>query len=547
MRQITAAAGGTTSGIAPVVRPEPGHLDTWPSGGAFPLLARGTTPRNPPRRPAAGRHTPGRRSGAGQRAARPAAILAIVLAGQFMAVLDASVVNVAAPSIHAGLHASGAGLQLVIAGYTITYAVLLVSGARLGDLLGHRRIFMGGLALFTLASLGCGLAGSTAQLVGLRLVQGVGAAMMIPQVLSLIQRTFTGASRAKAMSAYSAVLALGIVVGQIAGGLLISADLFGATWRPVFLVNVPIGLALLLAGARLLPAGRGDEGRGLDVPGLLLLIPAVLALVIPLVLGQPEHWPAWGWLLLGGSVLLFAGFAATERRLEARGGSPLVPSRLLGLPGVRTGIVALFAAMTIFGGFFFVLALHLQGGLGDSPLRAGLTFVPSAAAFAVVSLNWQRLPASIKPWLPIAGFAGLTAGLAILAEVLRGGGSGGFVLYLTLALIGMSQAAAFSPLMTSVLMRVPVTDAADATGVIVTVNQLALVTGVATFGALYLNLAGSLPASADAAFRIMSAHAEFSTCLGLASLALVGGVLATVRAWALERPQAARPALIRAA
>ncbi len=428
-----------------------------------------------------------------------------------MAVLDASVVNVAAPSIHAALHASGAALQLVIAGYTITYAVLLVSGARLGDLLGHRRIFLTGLALFTVASLGCGLAGSTAQLVALRLVQGVGAAMMIPQVLSLIQRTFTGPRRARAMRAYSAVLALGVVAGQVAGGLLISADLLGSTWRPVFLVNVPIGVVLILAGWRLLPAGRGDGGRGLDLPGLVLLTPAVLAVVIPLVLGQPEHWPVWGWLCLAASVALFAGFARAERRLEARGGSPLVPGRVLSLAGTRSGIVALFTVMTVFGGMFFVLALHLQGGLGESPLRAGLTFVPSAASFAVVSLNWQRLPDWIRPWLPIGGFAGLAFGLAVVAEVLRSGGSGGFWLYLALALIGMSMASAFSPLMTSVLMRVPVADAADATGVVVTVNQLALVTGVASFGAIYLNLAGPLPASADGAFRVLSAHAEFLT------------------------------------
>jgi MFS family permease len=478
---------------------------------------------------------------------RPAAVLAIVLVGQFMAVLDASVVNVAAPSIHAGLHASGAGLQLVIAGYTITYAVLLVTGARLGDLLGHRRIFQTGLALFTLSSLGCGLAGSTGQLVALRLVQGVGAALMIPQVLSLIQRTFTGPARAKAMSAYAAVLALAIVVGQIAGGLLISADLFNQTWRPVFLVNVPIGIVLLIAGARWLPAGRGDAGRRLDVPGLLLLTPAVLALVIPLVLGQPEHWPVWGWVCLGASLVLIGGFAAAERRLEGRGGSPLVPGRVLGLPGVRTGIVALFTVMTVFGGMFFVLALHLQGGLGDSPLRAGLTFAPSAVSFAAVSLNWQRLPERFRPWLPIGGFAGVAAGLAILADVLRSGGSGGFWLYAALALIGMSMASAFSPLMTSVLMRVPVSDAADATGVVVTVNQLALVTGVATFGALYLNLAGPLPASADGAFRILSAHAEFLTCLALASFAVMGGVLTTVRAWSLERPQPSRSLLSPAA
>ncbi len=190
------------------------------------------------------------------RAGRAGVVLAIVLAGQFMAVLDASVVNVAAPSIHSGLHASGACLQLVIAGYTITYAVLLVTGARLGDLLGHRRIFLAGLAVFTLASLGCGLASSTGLLVAMRFVQGAAAAAMIPQVLSLIQRTFTGAARARAMSAYAAVLAGGVVVGQIAGGVLISANLFGSSWRPVFAVNVPIGAVLLIAGWRRLPAGR---------------------------------------------------------------------------------------------------------------------------------------------------------------------------------------------------------------------------------------------------------------------------------------------------
>jgi hypothetical protein len=214
---------------------------------------------------------------------------------------------------------------------------------------------------------------------------------------------------------------------------------------------------------------------------------------------------------------------------------------------MRSGIVALFTVMTVFGGMFFVLALHLQGGLGDSPLRAGLTFVPSAASFAFVSLNWQRLPGRIRPWLPIGGFAGLAVGLAVLAELLRGGGPGGFWLYLTLALIGMSMAGAFSPLMTSILIRVPVADAADATGVVVTVNQLALVTGVATFGAIYLNLAGPLPVGADGAFRFLSAHAEFVTCMTLALVAVIGGVLTTARAWVHERPQPAQAALTPAA
>jgi MFS family permease len=194
-----------------------------------------------------------------ERPVRPGLVLAVVLIGQFMAVLDASIVNVAAPSIHASLRASGAGLQLVVAGYTITYAVLLVTGARLGDIVGHRRVFLGGLVLFTLASLGCGLASTASLLIALRFVQGAGAALMIPQVLSLIQRTHAGPARARAMSRYSAVLAGGAVVGQLVGGLLISANLFDSGWRPVFLVNVPIGVLLLVAGrcrtARASPAG----------------------------------------------------------------------------------------------------------------------------------------------------------------------------------------------------------------------------------------------------------------------------------------------------
>ena len=460
----------------------------------------------------------------------PRATLAVVLAGQFMAVLDASVVNVAAPSIHSSLHTSGAGLQLVIAGYVITYAVLLVTGARLGDIIGHRRMFLSGLVLFTLASLGCGLAVSTGMLVALRFIQGAGAAAMIPQVLSLIQRSYTGTARARPMRLYATVLAGAAVAGQILGGVLVSADLMGSTWRPVFLLNVPIGIALFVAGLRSLPKGLGEPGRSLDLAGVATLTPAVLALVLPLVLGQSEHWPVWGWACLAGSAVLFGVFALVERRVAARGGAPLIPGRLLRLPGVATGIVALFFVMAVFGGFFFALALHLQGGLGDSPMRAGLTFAPAGLAFALVSLNWQRIPARWHLALIISGFVANAAGLLLLADVFRGGGSGGWPLLAAVALAGAGMAAAFSPLMTGVVMRVPVADAADATGVIVTVNQLALVVGVATFGTLYLNLAGHLPPHLTAdGFRLLSAHAEVVTCVVLATGAVAGGILATVR------------------
>ena len=440
----------------------------------------------------------------------------------------------------------GPGCSSSSPAYVITYAVLLVTGARLGDIVGHRRMFLAGLALFTLASLGCGLATSTAMLVALRFIQGAGAAAMIPQVLSLIQRTFTGTSRAGAMRLYAAVIAGGAVAGQIAGGLLVTADLFGSGWRAVFLVNVPIGVALLATGARMLPHGAGDRRRGLDLAGLVLLTPAALALVLPLVLGQSEHWPVWGWICLAASALLFGLFAVVERRVAARGGSPLIPGRVLSLPGVTLGVAGLFVTMAVFGGFFFALALHLQGGLGDTPLRAGLIFAPSAATFALVSLNWQRLPRQLHGVLIIAGFAAYAAGLLGMAALLHGGGTGGVALYLALGLTGAGMAAAFSPLMTAVLMRVPVADAADATGVVVTVNQLAIVIGVATFGTLYLNLAGPLPGSPaeHAAFTLVSAHAVAVTFTALAAAALAGGVLALVRALAARPPRSrgdARP------
>jgi len=478
----------------------------------------------------------GRGGGAGQgRSVRPGALLAIVLTGQLMAVIDVFIVNVGLPTIHARLHASGASLQLIVAGYTIAYAVLLVTGARLGAILGYARMFLSGAALFTLASLGCGLAGTAGQLIALRFLQGAGAAMMIPQVLSLIQRGFAGEARARAMTVYSAVLACGALLGQIAGGLLISANVAGTTWRPLFLVNVPIGLILLAAGLRWLPLARDGQGRGgarrdrLDLAGVVTLGPTVLAFVLPLVLGQEEHWPAWGWACLAASAVGVGVFVAVERWVAQRGGHPIVSGRVLRLPGFTSSIVALFLVMAVFSGFLFALTLHLQEALGDSALRAALTFAPTGVAFAVVSLSWRRLPVRAHHGLSIAGFAVYALALLGLAAALHGGGTGGIGLYLVLTLVGAASAAAFSPLMTRALMRIPVEYAADASGLIVTTIQLAIVTGVAAFGTLYLNLAGRLPAHALAgSLRHVSAHAVSVTGVVLAAAIACGAVWAAL-------------------
>src|SRR4051794_34525232 len=459
-------------------------------------------------------------------AARPGNVLAVLLLGQFMAILDVSIVNVAAPTLRGDLHASGAGLQMTIAGYTISYAVLLITGARLGDRLGHGRAFRWGLAGFTTASLLCGLAPTTGTLIAFRLLQGVGAALMMPQVMSLIQRTFDGGARARALSLYSGVIACGAVVGQVLGGVIVSADLFGTGWRPVFLVNVPIGVVLLLLARKQLPTDRGEPGRGFDPGGVVTLSIAVLLLVVPLVLGHEEHWPLWGWVSLAASPLAFAAFVEVERRLVARGGTPLVSARVLRAPGLLVGAASLFLALINYGGYLFVFALHLQGGLGESPQRAGLAFAPAAIGFAVTGLTWRKLPARVHgPMIPI-GLVVAALAYLLLAPILHGGGSGGIVMELDLLMVGLALGIAFSPMITVALTLVPLPDAADASGVLVTVFQLGQVVGVATLGTIYLSLVHG-PGG------VASAHALTTTLVVLAGSALLAAGLAAV----LVRPR----------
>ncbi|MFK4266517.1 MFS transporter [Streptomyces milbemycinicus] len=465
-----------------------------------------------------------------RRAPGPGRLLTIVLAGQLMAVLDVFIVNVAAPALSTDLHASGAGLQLVVAGYTISYAVLLITGARLGALIGHRQAFLAGLTVFTAASLACGLAPGTGALIAFRFIQGAGAAVMLPQVLSLIQRTFTGASRARALGAYSAVLASGAAVGQVLGGALVQADLFGTGWRPVFLVNVPIGLALLALGPRWLGgaeerpaagAGGGAARRSgaLDLTGLLLLAVAVLLFTVPLVLGQERGWPLWGWVMLGLSAVLAAAFAAYEAWLAGRGGAPLISPRVAGAPGMPLAIARIVLGMAANGGFLFVMTLHVQGGLGYSALRAGCTFAPTAVAFGLVGLNWQRLPSRWHPVTVPAGFVLAAVSFVGVGLALRDGSDGGAWLFVALVGVGMGLAFAYSPVLTRTLATVRPQDAADASGVLVTSAQLGLLSGVAVFGAVFLGHGPDVDASADALWV---------SCLALAGAALCGAIVGLV-------------------
>ncbi|WP_129296440.1 MFS transporter [Streptomyces lydicus] len=454
--------------------------------------------------------------------------LAVILTGQFMALLDAFIVTVAAPSIGADLGASGAALQLVIAGYTITYAALLITGARIGELLGPRRTFLAGLAVFTVASLACGLAAEAGQLIAFRAVQGAGAAVMIPQVLGIIQRTHTGPARTRALGAYTAVMAVGAALGQIAGGVLVSADLFGAGWRPVFLVNVPIGALLLAAGPRLIPRDRpSGTARGLDLPGLVLLAAALVLVTVPLVLGQEAGRPAWTWWSLAAGGVLLGVFAGYEARRARRGGAPLIAPRVLGAPGMPLSVIRLALVMAVNAGYMFVLTLHFQNTLHYSALRTGLLFVPTALAYGAVGLWWRRLPARVHPLLVPGGFVMLSAVLVGIGLALRGGGAGdGIRLLAAYAGVGVALGFAHSPNLAAALGTVSTEHAADASGLVVTVNQVGLLLGTSLFGALFLHRQAEAEAGTGAG---AASQALWGTLLALAGSAAVGALAGMTR------------------
>ena len=462
-----------------------------------------------------------------QAAARPGhrwLMLAALLGGQFMALLDAFVVNVALPSIGAGLHASGAALQLVVGGYAAAYAMLLITGARLGDLYGRRRMYLLGVVMFTAASLACGLAPDSGVLIVARCLQGAAAAVMVPQIMSVIQLRFEGAARATALSAWGVVLATGAVVGVILGGVLVSADLLGATWRPVFLVNVPFGVLLAVLVPRVVPADpprarhTGPGSRRLDLRGLAIAGPAVCLIVLPLVLGRELGWPAWTLGCVVAGLLLAVAFAGFERAVAARGGDPLLNLGVLRAPGLAAGLGTLLAVMAGYGGFLFVFTLHLQAGLGQSPLRAGLSYIPMAGTFGLVGYFWRRLPARLHPVLVPTGLALVASAYLGVAVAVRSGSAGGPLLWLALAVAGVGLGLAIPPLLTQSLVGVPVSQAADASGLVTTAAQLSQVIGIAGFGTVYLSLAQRTGVPAVASGNALAGTATLLALLALAGL-----------------------------
>jgi EmrB/QacA subfamily drug resistance transporter len=419
--------------------------------------------------------------------------LAVVLTAAFMQLVDISIVNVAIPSIQRDLDASYAQIQWVLAGYQLAFAVTLITGGRLGDIFGRKRLFVLGMTGFTLASALCGLAQSPAMLIGSRVFQGLMGAIMFPQTLSVIQVTFPPRERATAFGTFGATIGLATITGPLVGGLLINGDLLGLEWRPIFLVNVPIGIVALAGALRLLRESRAPHALRTDPLGVAIVSAGLLLLVYPLVEGRDLGWPAWTFVSMAAALPVLALFALWERRKRAADGSPLVE---LDLFRQRAFVAGLLVAGFFFMGipaFFLIFTLWLQVGLGFTALHAGLTGIPFAVGSALASAASVRLAPRLGRRILSLGALLITVGMAgLIATIDRyGGGTHSWQLIPALAVCGLGLGSVVAPLVNVVLAGIRRQDAGAASGVLTTVQQLGGAVGVAVIGVIFFGLLGS--------------------------------------------------------
>ncbi|MEU7556534.1 MFS transporter [Streptomyces sp. NPDC044571] len=416
----------------------------------------------------------------------------VMMAAALMDLLDVTIVNVAIPSIGRDLHASPSALQWLVSAYLLGFAATLIVSGHLGDRYGRKALFLAGTAGFGLASLGCGIAQSPGQLITARAVQGMMAALLMPQVLGSFRTLFHGRERGAVFGMYGAVAGFASAVGLLLGGLLTDADLFGWGWRSIFLVNVPVAAAACLAGALLVPVTR-ERGAGRpDIAGSIALAGGLVAVVLPLVQGEANDWPLWGWLCLGAGVLSVIGLGLIEAR--RRGTTvPLLPARAFTLPAFSVGLAVQLLFSVGMQGFFLIFAIWLQGGQGYTPMQAGvLTIAFSAGSFLTapaagsLAVRFGRTVLAAGALLMAGGFAGIW----YAASGATAGHAGAWPLVPGLVVAGAGLGFLVVPLVNVVLSAVPADIAGGASGIFSTAQQFGGALGAAVIGSVFF---GALP------------------------------------------------------
>jgi EmrB/QacA subfamily drug resistance transporter len=448
----------------------------------------------------------------------------VMITGALMDMIDVTIVNVALPSIRSDLHASATQLEWVVSGYMLAFAAALIIAGNLGDLLGRKRLFLSGAALFGLASLAAGLAGTGGELIAARVVQGAAAAAMAPQVLATFRTIFSGKERGKAFGVYGASLGFASAVGLLLGGVLTEANLFGWGWRSVFFVNLPVSAAALLAGLRFVPETKDSAARRPNLPGAALLAGSLVAIVYPLLEGRQLGWPAWVWPLMAAGVAGLAALGLIEARTVGKPGrktAPLLQSGLFRIPAFAAGLglqLAFFGGMQ---GFFLAFALWLQSGQHFSPLKAGLTSVAfSVGSFVLAPLavplaqKHGRRVLALGALLMVAGIAG-----EALAAPHVGVNGSPWPVVPGLVVAGMGLSLLVIPLVNVVLAAVPAEVAGGASGLFSTAQQLGGALGVALIGTVFFGYLNGHSFEAAMVHTAPYAMGAFALC-GVLSLLL---------------------------
>jgi EmrB/QacA subfamily drug resistance transporter len=451
-------------------------------------------------------------------------LLPVILLGNAFNIFDTFVVNVALPTLSRTLHASSAALEWVVGGYIVGYVCLLVIGGRLGDMFGRRRMFLLGMTGFVLASTVCGLAPDATVLIAGRIVQGATGALMVPQTLAMIQVLYQGEARQRALGLFGMANSVAMVVGQVLGGLLISVNIGGLSWRVAFLINIPVGVAGLLASRKIIPENRASQVTAIDGTGAMLLTGALVLLLVPLTVGRDQRWPAWCWILLLLVPLVAWIFVIVERRIERRGRTPLLPLTLLSSAGMRRGLVVGFAVFASFGGLLLTTTVSLQDGLNFSPVKAGLMISPYAVTFMAGSLLSRRAAARFGRMALFGGGVLNTlscVGLALLAHV-DYSSMPPIIIASLLGILGFGQGILMIPLLGIILAEVPSGLTGAASGVWSTTKETAIAFGVAVVGALFFALA------ADHGFGTATVAAATAEAV-LAAIAAVGALTLPMR------------------
>jgi len=446
---------------------------------------------------------------------------AVLLAGAFLPPLDFFIVNVALPSIRGDLAASPAQIQLVISAYAASYAVFLITGGRLGDLFGRRRVFLAGMAGFGFSSLICGVATSPMMLIGGRILQGLSAAAMAPQGLASIHALFPEQERSRALAVYGAALGFAAVVAQALGGVLIAADVFGLQWRVIFLINLPIVALVFVAGIPFLPDTRSPAPAPLDRLGVVLCALALGLLIVPLVEGREMGWPWWLCLMLLSAPVVAVAFWRHEIALEGRGGVPLVSPQLSGSPGLMAGLTGVLFFYVV-AAFFLTFSVYLQDALGATPLTTGLMFVPFGIGFLIGPLTTPVAIRWFGRFVPAMGMLLEVLGCLMLSAAVGSTPAGAIpslaLVSLAVGLLGFGQGWALPTLVRTLIDRAPAGGAGMISGLVNSALQISAALGVAVLGGVFYALAGPTPSPTSLTTGLIATLLGIALCLTLAAL-----------------------------